>query len=550
MPDILILPASNADDDLTDAIVLNDVTLPATNLDAATLGLSTGVSYVARIIGEKETFTVSVTVTATGAVSIPAASVSGAGVREITSTGAMTSPAATAGGTGTVTEILQLTAADLQAQVTGTGNVPLALTGDDGTYSWILTPDDPALDEPFDASDLANVIAGNKLDGTPAPASGSNAVTSGTPVNITLPSGLSGNYYAVVADVDSIVFDATPQAIDTTSATLSSVSFTTGTGAAEVDWAFTPNEDSATVTGYRVAFWADGSTPSDAERESGTGAVTSFIGTASASVAEGGTYSTDLSAGVTYVPTIFYEDQFGNKTFETYADVTAGSGGGAWTPADLGAKLEGWWEMNDAANLFTDSIGGTNPTDGQGVLWVEDLSGNAHHVQNIDVVADASWDATNTALDIASGLRLHVTTTMSLGTACEVYVLVQTTDTFWTLVGVNGDVNSYLGLSQAGSTSTTSGNAGTPTYQVDSGADLTDTRGALNAAWATGAWVVASARNADLTSGNWQSELNWLSYSSGGGVPFIGKVRAIILTNAALTAGERSDLDTYLDGLK
>jgi len=218
-----------------------------------------------------------------------------------------------------ITAVLQLTAADLQAQATGTGNVPLALTGDDGTYSWILTATDPAVSPPT----RTQVLAGQDHTGSAAAASGTNAITSGTPVNITLPSGLSGNYYAVVADGDSIVFDATPQAIDTTSATLSSVSFTTGTGAGEVDWAFTPNEDSAAVTGYRVSLWADGSTPSDAAIESGTGSVATTTGTAAASVAESGTLTG--SDGVIYVPTIFYVDQFGNKTFETYADVTAGS---------------------------------------------------------------------------------------------------------------------------------------------------------------------------------------------------------------------------------
>ena len=58
MPDILVRPAANADTDLTDAIVLNDVTLPLTNQNAAAAGLTLGTEYEFQVLGTPTTATI------------------------------------------------------------------------------------------------------------------------------------------------------------------------------------------------------------------------------------------------------------------------------------------------------------------------------------------------------------------------------------------------------------------------------------------------------------------------------------------------------------
>lgn len=111
-------------------------------------------------------------------------------------------------------------------------------------------------------------------------------------------------------------------ALDTTDAVLSPVSFTPGS-AGEVNWSFTPDEISAETNGYRVSLFPDGSTPTDSAIKDGTGAVATTTGTVDSVAAESG--SLTGVASTVYVPAIYYIDAFGNETFETYADVTAGA---------------------------------------------------------------------------------------------------------------------------------------------------------------------------------------------------------------------------------
>jgi len=58
MTDIIIQPNADADDLLTNAVVINDATLPLSNEDAATLGLTLGTTYKARVLGTPQTFSV------------------------------------------------------------------------------------------------------------------------------------------------------------------------------------------------------------------------------------------------------------------------------------------------------------------------------------------------------------------------------------------------------------------------------------------------------------------------------------------------------------
>lgn len=193
------------------------------------------------------------------------------------------------------------------------GAYPVTLIGDavDGeTVEWVL----------YSGTDPAN---GAEVDaGTWA---GATVVDSGTfawaasPSPVTLTTGIARANYKLACIVNNgAVSNAVISSafeVDTTASLLTLESFTDG-GAEDVDWAFTSNED---VT-YRVSLWADGSTPSAAQIESGTGSVATVTGTAAATVAETGTFAA-VGDG-TYVPTIWVSDGYLNEYTETYADVT------------------------------------------------------------------------------------------------------------------------------------------------------------------------------------------------------------------------------------
>lgn len=106
----------------------------------------------------------------------------------------------------------QATAVDLQAQPSAGADVPVQITGTVGLYHWILTLSNPA-DFPVTR---AQVVAGQTHTGAAAPASGSyTTVANPGTVNADLPNGLFGDYYKVLADSDSVIFDPLPQFINT-----------------------------------------------------------------------------------------------------------------------------------------------------------------------------------------------------------------------------------------------------------------------------------------------------------------------------------------------
>jgi hypothetical protein len=199
----------------------------------------------------------------------------------------------------------QLSAVDMQAQAAN-GDVPVSLTGDNGTYFWILTTTDPAVSPPS----RAQVLAGQTHTGAAAPAAGS-VVYTGSTVNVDIPSGLNASYYLVLADGDSVVFDGTAQAIDSTAPTLSGVSTTAGDTTADLDW--------STNTGSGTAYWivtTSATPPSNAAIIAGTGAVGSNFGSAAVSGTGAQTTitATSLTNGTTYYFHLFHRDAVSNDS--------------------------------------------------------------------------------------------------------------------------------------------------------------------------------------------------------------------------------------------
>lgn len=194
--------------------------------------------------------------------------------------------------------------------------ITVAATGaqdDDGVY-WVIVP--AADDDPINTE-----VRAGQANGGGSPTESGDDLWPG-PFSDTLASGIANGSYKICVVIDngalSNVGVSASFTVDTTPADLGTPIVTGGT--AVIDWAFTADEDSDAVTGYRVSYWPDGTDPSDAEIESGTGSTATTTGTASASVEESGQF-TSVAAG-THQPTIFYKDTFGNKTFLTLADVT------------------------------------------------------------------------------------------------------------------------------------------------------------------------------------------------------------------------------------
>lgn len=216
------------------------------------------------------------------------------------------------------------------------------------------------------ASQLYDLVLYDPADGDPTLASQFNGGDadytdigqatlddSGSPILLTGPDGLQGTFrkaFLPVGGGDGDIVVSPSFALDSTGSVLSPVSFVGGSGAGEVDWSFTPDEDSGSGIGYRVSLWPDGTDPSDALIKSGTGAVASSTGTATGSAAESGTLTG--SASVIYQPTIYYVDAFGNEIFETYTDVTAAAGA-SFTPNPIG--LAGQSNRLERSTAFANS---------------------------------------------------------------------------------------------------------------------------------------------------------------------------------------------------
>jgi hypothetical protein len=195
----------------------------------------------------------------------------------------------------------------------------------DGVY-WVIVP-------AADSAPSASEVRAGQANGGGSPTESGNDVWPG-PFSDTLVSGIPNGSYKIYVVIDngalSNVGASDAFTVDTTPADLGTPTVTGGT--AVIDWAFTADEDSDAVTGWRVSYWPDGTEPSDAEIESGTGSTATTTGTASASVEESGQF-TSVAAGV-HQPTIFYKDTFGNKTYLTLADVTV-------TAAAAGPQVNG-----------------------------------------------------------------------------------------------------------------------------------------------------------------------------------------------------------------
>ena len=231
-----------------------------------------------------------------------------------TETNALGADSAESAATATISDVLQITSVNMQAQGTD-GLVPVGLVADNGTYSWVLVTADPAVNPPS----RAQVIAGQNHLGAAAPASGS-LVWAGVEVDLTGITVAKANYYLVLADGDSIVFDG-PIEIDGTAPTLSSPTGTQ-TGQTTANGSVTSNDATGVIY---AGVWPTASTPTAAQIVAGTGAV--YHTTDNTPTAGANNFSaTGLTASTAYKWHFVQDDDRANRSgISTSAEFTTAS---------------------------------------------------------------------------------------------------------------------------------------------------------------------------------------------------------------------------------
>jgi hypothetical protein len=431
----------------------------------------------------------------------------------------------------------QLTAVDMQAQEAN-GDVPVALTGDNGTYFWILTTTDPAVNPPS----RAQVLAGQTHTGSAAPAAGS-VVYAGSTVNVSLPAGLNGSYYLVLADSDSIVFDGTAQAIDSTAPTLSGVSTTAGDTAADLDW--------STNTGSGTAYWivtTSATPPSNAAIIAGTGAVGSNFGSAavSGSGAQTQITATSLTNGTTYYFHLFHRDTFSNDSIVSTTSVVPAS---AWVPTDLGSKLLFWADPTDFTKMWTDDAKTTQVSaTGQTVARIADAGGSGREMAVVTATGpEITVSGSDYYFTVAEGENLYTPTALPQTSTDEVHMNVKPDASNGILLGT-GNVSVVVGLFSNGSSGTISEGSGTPGFTADGVTVSPSNRDGLYDAIVTGSWVTVGVHPISMLNANWDTLRMW-NYVSGGGFSFSGLCGDFLITSA-LTTGERASLQAWLTARK
>lgn len=214
-------------------------------------------------------------------------------------------------------------------------DLPLTIESDGeagDTVYWVIS--DVAASE-------AQTFAGTVPGGLGA--AGSFAFGAGS---VTLPTGIpSRTDWVITVGINSgTVATSGTFTADTTAPVITLESFTDG-GSEDIAFQFQPDE----AVDYRISAWTDGTVPSAADLEagSGTGFISSVTGTAAAATLETGTLAT--GDGV-IVPGLWVRDSLGNEYTEVYADVTVAA-------ADIRTTDAGviyWYAADDTTRSGTD----------------------------------------------------------------------------------------------------------------------------------------------------------------------------------------------------
>ena len=211
------------------------------------------------------------------------------------------------------------------------------------------------------------------------------------------------------------------------------------------------------------------------------------------------------------------------------------------SPADYSETLH-WWSFKlGEGGLYQDSNKAT-PVDaaGQTIRAIEDQVGA---VDLVNPVGDNTYGAGDEAVLSGTNNCVYATSaSLSLPNPCIVLATLRTTDAAFLLVSKS--TSAFAGVAQSGSGAAPGQNMGAPLYHAGAGATaLANTRGAIHAAWATGAWTVCSIRNLGFGGA---SGSDFFDYSNTG-LATSGEVKDLVFVDAAISNSDLDDLITDME---
>ena len=227
-----------------------------------------------------------------------------------------------------------------------------------------------------------------------------------------------------------------------------------------------------------------------------------------------------LSAG-TYYLFMMAEDASGNQSAVTDSvtiEIVVLS-----SPTTLfeSSEIGFFWDTTDAGDLYQGSGLTTAVTaDAQSVRSIADSSGNNNHAE-ADSGEEPTWSAADKALSF-DGVNEGIGTASYTqnGTQMSFMCAIKTTDADGILVSAKDSNDAWFGIYSDGSTSTSlSGNSGTPTYYIDGTVFSGTNRDDMHTALCDGNWHLFEARGV-VASTQWTGDLVMIGQYNNGASTF------------------------------
>jgi hypothetical protein len=225
--------------------------------------------------------------------------------------------------------------------------------------------------------------------------------------------------------------------------------------------------------------------------------------------------------------------------------------GGGFDPVSLFAAGEqgAWYDPSDLSTVFTDTAGTTPATVGQSVARINDKSGRGNHATQATVAAQPILRQTAGGLyyleydGVDDDLRAAFPNVTYFKSSILGINIPSGAGSF-VFFGPVGDNTRLILVGTSGSNVTsTSANAGSPTFRRDGGSWTPANRGQVYSDLATGVSRVIGIENVTLSGSTW-SNLIILGYTSG--FKFTGKFFGGIVLDRPFAGTERTDVEGFI----
>lgn len=240
-----------------------------------------------------------------------------------------------------------------------------------------------------------------------------------------------------------------------------------------------------------------------------------------------------------------------------------GQGSAAWAPTDLGAALKGWFIAD--TGVYTDA-GSTLASDGQTVQQWNDQSGNGVNISQATSGQRPTYRATG--FNSQKGIQFVKANSQLLTSGATAFALGGTTFSAYVVMfftgatGVNGRIVSFMYASDATDFSTAE--SAIPLLAPDPasiggyrfGSPRGNIAAAVNTNYRVGAifdgtdhkiYLNNSAGTPSASSGTFGAtgQIGIGGYAGGSPEYLDGTIAEVVLTNSALSSGDRLSLDDY-----